>query len=308
MKSLETTPLVSVVMNAYYSEDYLAEAIESVVAQTYANWEIILWENESSDRTREISESFNDPRIRYFFAAEKVSLYESRMNAFSKARGELVAFLDCDDFWMPEKLSIQVAVFTDPHCVITCSDFIIQSEGNAVKNGQFRKQRVATYERQTSSLFEVAMHYRVGMSSLMVRSKSAKSVWPWPPPAYSKIEDMDMVLRLMTVGLLAPVAKPLMVYRWHGGNFTLQTNNAIAELTDWAASIGELPLSTDEKHLLMEKFNIDILNLQCHQMLLAGNRSGAWQITQQMPFNLRRIKWSLKIMMPSRLFQSVISS
>jgi uncharacterized protein YecE (DUF72 family) len=146
------------------------------------------------------------------------------------------------------------------------------------------------------------------MSSIMVRGKSAKAVWPWPPPAYSKIEDMDMVLRLMTVGLLVPVAEPLMVYRWHGGNFTLQTENSIAELTDWVASIDEFPLSTEEKHLLMEKFNLEILNLQCHQMLLTGNRSGAWRITQRMPLNLRRFKWSLKIMMPSRFFLFVISS
>ena len=103
MTNSEPTPLVSVIMNAYYSEEFLAEAIASVVSQTYSNWEIILWENESSDDTREIAESFNDPRIRYFFAPDKVSLYESRMNAFKKARGEFVAFLDCDDLWMPEK-------------------------------------------------------------------------------------------------------------------------------------------------------------------------------------------------------------
>jgi glycosyltransferase involved in cell wall biosynthesis len=302
MNSPKPTPLVSVIMNAYYSEEYLAEAIESVVEQTYSNWEIILWENESSDRTREISESFNDPRIRYFFAEQKVSLYESRMNAFNESRGELIAFLDCDDFWMPEKLRIQVEVFTNRRCALTCSDFLVQEEGDAVRNGRAHRKRISTYEGPTSSVFSVAMDYRVGMSSLMVRRESAERVWLLHPPAYSKIEDFDMVIRLMTVGELIPTTTPLMVYRWHGKNFTLNTDIAIDETASWITSIDALPLSLEERNQLRNKFELEILNLECHQLLKVRNRSGAWKFAQQMPFGIQRMKWSLKIILPFRVF------
>ena len=103
-------PLVSVIMNGFNSARYLAEAIASVLGQTYDRWEIIFWDNCSEDATEAIVRSFADPRIHFFRAPRQMPLAEGRNFAIARAGGSWVAFLDCDDLWLPDKLSRQVAL------------------------------------------------------------------------------------------------------------------------------------------------------------------------------------------------------
>ena len=103
-------PLVSVVINCYNGELYLREAIDSVYSQTYKNWEIIFWDNASSDRTSEIAKSY-DKKLKYFRSSETTILGEARSLATNKAQGDYIAFLDADDIWLKCKLEQQVSVF-----------------------------------------------------------------------------------------------------------------------------------------------------------------------------------------------------
>ncbi len=103
MSSLQ--PLVSITMNCYNSDTYLKEAIDSVFAQTYQNWEIIFWDNQSTDNSAEIIKSYKDDRIKYFYAPTHTPLGEARNLAIEKASGEWVAILDCDDIWDKDKLT-----------------------------------------------------------------------------------------------------------------------------------------------------------------------------------------------------------
>ncbi len=97
-------PLVSIIMNCYNSDTYLREAIESVFDQTYQNWEIIFWDNQSSDESANIINSYQDSRVKYFYAPEHTPLGEARNLAIDKAIGEWVAILDADDIWHKDKL------------------------------------------------------------------------------------------------------------------------------------------------------------------------------------------------------------
>jgi glycosyltransferase involved in cell wall biosynthesis len=108
--STGSQPLVSVVMNCYNSSQYLREAIDSVLAQTYQNWEIIFWDNRSTDASAEIFNSYSDSRLHYFLAPEYSKLGKARNLAVGQARGDWLCFLDCDDIWFPEKLERQVAI------------------------------------------------------------------------------------------------------------------------------------------------------------------------------------------------------
>jgi glycosyltransferase involved in cell wall biosynthesis len=103
-------PLISVIMNCYNSARYLREAIESVLAQTYSHWEIVFWDNQSTDESASIFKSYSDPRLRYCFAPEHTKLGEARNLAVMQAKGEWIGFLDCDDLWLPDKLEKQVAI------------------------------------------------------------------------------------------------------------------------------------------------------------------------------------------------------
>ena len=101
-------PLVSIIMNCYNGDKYLKEAIESVLAQSYTNLELIFWDNQSTDLTPNILKSFNDERICYHLAEIKEPLSKARNLAIQKAKGEYLAFLDSDDVWLPEKLAQQM--------------------------------------------------------------------------------------------------------------------------------------------------------------------------------------------------------
>lgn len=102
-------PLVSIIMNCYNGDRFLKEAIDSVYMQNYQNWEIIFWDNASTDASASIAKSY-DNRIKYFFVKRTTSLGEARNLALKRATGKYVAFLDCDDLWLPHKLGNQVEI------------------------------------------------------------------------------------------------------------------------------------------------------------------------------------------------------
>ena len=83
---------VSIIMNCYNGEEYLREAINSVIAQTYENWELIFWDNRSTDNSAQIFQEFKDIRFRYFLAPSHTLLYEARSMAMQKVSGEYIAF------------------------------------------------------------------------------------------------------------------------------------------------------------------------------------------------------------------------
>ena len=101
---MDKQPLVSVIMNCYNSDEYLQITLDSLFAQSYQNWELIFWDNQSTDRSAEIVKSYDDPRVKYFYAPEHTPLGEARNLAIEKAQGEWVAILDADDIWHPDKL------------------------------------------------------------------------------------------------------------------------------------------------------------------------------------------------------------
>jgi glycosyltransferase involved in cell wall biosynthesis len=103
-------PLVSVIMNVRNGASTLREALDSVMGQTFSNWELIVWDDRSSDDTAEVVAEYSDPRIRYFLSPDESSLGKARDNAIRQARGEWLAFLDQDDIWMPRKLEMQMAI------------------------------------------------------------------------------------------------------------------------------------------------------------------------------------------------------
>jgi glycosyltransferase involved in cell wall biosynthesis len=105
-------PLVSIVMNCYNGEKYLREAIDSVYLQTYQNWEIIFWDNASTDSTAEIAKSY-DEKLKYFKSQETTILGVARVQATKKATGKYIAFLDVDDIWIKDKLEKQLLLFND---------------------------------------------------------------------------------------------------------------------------------------------------------------------------------------------------
>ncbi len=109
--TLATVPRFSVIMNVYNGERWLRDALDSVVAQTCGDWELIFWDDQSRDGSAAVLQPYlADPRVRYFHAPVQTPLGEARQQAIEQARGSWLAFLDQDDFWTPDKLAEQARV------------------------------------------------------------------------------------------------------------------------------------------------------------------------------------------------------
>ena len=100
--------LVSVIMPSYNTGKYIGKSIESVINQTYSNWELIIVDDCSDDDTEEVVSVFKDERIKYFKNAFNSGAAISRNRALREAKGRWIAFLDSDDIWKPTKLEKQL--------------------------------------------------------------------------------------------------------------------------------------------------------------------------------------------------------
>lgn len=100
--------LVSVIMPSWNTSNFIAESIQSVIDQTYENWELIIVDDCSTDNTDDVVAKFTDKRIRYFKNEKNSGAALSRNRALREARGEWIAFLDSDDLWNPDKLEHQI--------------------------------------------------------------------------------------------------------------------------------------------------------------------------------------------------------
>lgn len=100
--------MVSIVMNCYNGDKYLKEAIESILNQTYQNWELIFWDNQSSDKSAEIFLSYKDSRLNYYLSPNHTTLGKARIMVSKKIKGDWIGIIDTDDLWEPTKLAKQI--------------------------------------------------------------------------------------------------------------------------------------------------------------------------------------------------------
>ena len=117
--------LVSVIIPAYNIEKYVAETIESVLNQTYKNWEIVITDDCSTDRTIDVIEKYasRDARIHLWKLDKNSGAAAARNNSIKQARGRYIAFLDGDDWWYPTKLEKQIQFMEENGYEFTFTDF-----------------------------------------------------------------------------------------------------------------------------------------------------------------------------------------
>ena len=115
-------PVVSAIIPTYNFGRFLGEAIQSVLDQTFTDFELIVVDDGSTDDTREVVGSFNDSRIRYIYQ-ENRGLPAARNTGIKASRGEYIAFLDSDDIWLTQNLELKVkSLDSHPDAGLVCSD------------------------------------------------------------------------------------------------------------------------------------------------------------------------------------------
>ena len=131
-----TNDLVSIIMPCYNNELYIGESIESVINQTYKNWELLIVDDLSTDKSIEVAKKYknNDSRIKIYTLREKGGASEARNLAIRNARGRYIAFLDSDDLWEKEKLDIQVKFMKQKKCFFSYTNYKIQDKNNHLRH------------------------------------------------------------------------------------------------------------------------------------------------------------------------------
>ena len=128
--TIQQYPLISIITPSYNSEKYISETIESVLAQTYKNWEMIIVDDVSSDDSLQIIEQYTqkDSRIKVIRSKQNMGPAHARNRAIKEAKGRYIAFLDSDDVWFPKKLEKQIQFLTENNLVITYSAYETMDE------------------------------------------------------------------------------------------------------------------------------------------------------------------------------------
>ena len=127
--------LVSIITPCYNSDRFINECISSVLEQTYINWELLIVDDASEDRSKQLINDFaeKDFRIRPFFSDKNLGVAETRNIAISKAKGRYIAFLDIDDVWKKEKLKEQISFMKLHNIAFSFSSYQpISEDGNQI--------------------------------------------------------------------------------------------------------------------------------------------------------------------------------
>jgi glycosyltransferase involved in cell wall biosynthesis len=215
---LDGSPLVSVIMNCYNSDRYLKEAIESVYAQSYQNWEIIFWDNCSTDNSAKISNQY-DSKLKYFVAEKNTNLGKARNLAMKKANGKYISFLDCDDLFLPEKLRLQVSFMENSDYVFSYGSSIIINESGA----KIRERKV---KNKSGYLFpNLLRHYEVAMQSVMIdRSTLTREKLNFDE-RLSYSPDYNLFMKVASRYEIGVINQNLIKYRFSSNSLSSQTTS-----------------------------------------------------------------------------------
>lgn len=276
--------LVSIIIPSYNAAKYIKEAVDSALAQTYKNLEIVVVDDGSTDDTKTVLESYvASGRIRYIYQGNK-GLAGARNTGIRAAKGDYIAFLDADDLFLPDKVAEQIRVFEEnPEYRICYSDLLHFSE-----DGQTYHHR---YQYPSGDVFEPLLHRQlINPLTVMVERKMFEK-YGFFDETLRRSEDWDLWLRWAHAGeKFYYLNKPLARYRIRSaGNLSsADSEPEMKEKNLWLFSRFGQRLSKEEQKRY--KFG-DVLRLLRFKAvfahLLVGQKNVALLRAKELPFPWR---------------------
>lgn len=209
-------PVVSINLCCYNSERYLAATLDSIVAQTYRDWELVIINDGSRDSTEEIVKRYVAAGwpIQYHPQAN-AGLGAARNKALELSRGEFIALIDHDDLWMPDKLERQVALFANPRVGLVYSDALVIGADERVVRPYMPHDRMA----RGNVLNDLFLADFLACSTAVIRRSAIDEVGPFRPELRIT-EEYELWFRIAGKYEFDFVDAPLMKWRLHATNAT----------------------------------------------------------------------------------------
>jgi len=247
MNSPASTPVVSVLMTIYNAEPYLQESIESLLAQSFSDWELIAVENGSADGSPAILSGYNDSRIKVFPLLKNIGRTPALQYALEQARGKYVAVLDADDVSHPERLAKEVQFLAAHPDVVLVGTWIEQMDA---AGKVFRALEPPT---DNAALLEcLGWRDPIANSSVMYRRDKALAVGGYPQQ-YTYSQDYALILELVRLGKIAVIGEQLCRVRIFPGNMTNAPAHRVALAQEGIALLRQaaqvLPLSSRARRM-----------------------------------------------------------
>ena len=272
-------PKVSVNIPCFNSASFIEETLNSVLSQTYADFEIIVTDDGSTDYTGRIVNSFGDNRIKYFYKNNE-GLSETRNKGIFASSGQYIAFLDHDDMWLPRKLEKQVAMLEEGDLGLVFSDCYILRDGKKEKMTYFdrcRPERGVVFE----DLLLESSNF-IPLSTVVMRRDAFKTIGHFKSE-FRIGEEYELFLRAADKYRFDYIDEPLATYRIHEDNFSDRKELFVKEALDilelWKRRRPELLCRMKDRFLkkeaalLGEAASFYALNSRKHEALENFNRS-----------------------------------
>lgn len=213
-------PKVSVLMNCLNGERFVREAIESVYAQSYRDWEIVFWDNASTDCTAEIARSFDD-RLRYFRSTQTVPLGMARQFALTEARGEWVALLDHDDIMLPDRLALQMAAIEAGG---TSTNYGLSYAGyREIDERGKQLRKVIPQHKSGQILNELLGNFEINIATILMRKYLLEQIKIEMIDTFMMADEYYFCLKLAAKSDVCVVPDVLAVYRQVAGSWSEKT-------------------------------------------------------------------------------------
>ena len=211
------SPAVSVILPAFNCEKYIGKAIQSLLHQTFTDFEVIIVNDGSTDKTEANILQFDDPRIVYLKNPENKGLIYSLNRAIEQSRGKYIGRMDADDVSLPERLAMQKQ-YLDEHpqtAMVATTISFIDENGNDHGIWSLDRKMISAALIRNKMPFENCIAH----PSVMIRSDVLKKLKY--NPRQVNIEDYDLWLRLLNRGyVIDKIDEPLLLYRMHDDSIT----------------------------------------------------------------------------------------
>lgn len=202
-------PLVSVVMPTYNNEKYIAQAIKSILHQTYTNFEFIIVDDGSTDKTAEIVNAFKDTRIKYIKNPINIKTTKSLNKGISMAKGKYIVRMDSDDWAYPQRIKQQVSYMEKHPDTVVCGSAI------EVCNNDLKTTNIRTYPLKDKDIRNKLFRYNPFAHPATIWQRKAVETVGLYNEALPLTQDYDLIFRVGKVGKFANLGETLIKLRTH---------------------------------------------------------------------------------------------
>ena len=292
-------PYISVIVNCHNGEKYLESCLNSIINQNYKDYEVIIWDNASTDNSKKIVKKFKDKKIKYFRHPIKENLYMARNRAIEVSLGQLIAFLDCDDWWDCNYLSSREKFFNNNDYDVFYNNVLSFYE----KNNKFKKYK--NYSLPNGKIFDfLAKDYFIIISGLIIRKKVFDKIGKFNSK-FNIIGDFEFIMKASKIFNFHGLNKPLVNYRVHEDNFSKRNTDIFyEEFLSWykdQCKINDEDFKKNKKYftkkLLFLEINHLLLNKKKNLLLLKK--------ILKYPNILQMLKFIIGFMLPKKIIRLI---